>query len=148
MSIYKAVGSAAVAARTMLTLISTATIRPRLIAAIYSQVGAVVLDSNWQITGRRFTAAGTTTAITPAGSDSSDPASTFTAGSNATVEPTYTANSTFQDLGINPRSTFRWVAYDPRDEIIMPASAANGLGFVLTTLGGAITAQVEASVLQ
>lgn len=146
--IYKAVGNAAVAARTMLTIISAATIRPRLIAAVYSQIGAVVLDSNWEVTGRRFTAAGTTTAITPASTDSADPAATFTAGSNATVEPTYTANSTFTDFGINPRSTYRWVAYDPRDEIILPATAANGIGFVLTTIGGAITAQVEATVMQ
>jgi hypothetical protein len=137
MSLYKAVGSAAVAARTMLTIISTATIRPRLVAAVYSNIGSIVLDSNWEVTGRRFTAAGTTSAVTPAGTDSSDPASTFTAGSNATVEPTYTANTTFTDMGINPRSTFRWVAYDPRDEIIMPATAAN-----------AVLAQVEATVLQ
>lgn len=148
MSIYKAVGSAAVAARTMATIISAATIRPRLIAALYSNIGAVTLDSQWEVTGRRFTVAGTTTAVTPAGTDSADPAATFTAGSNATVEPTYTANSTFTNFGINPRSTYRWVAYDPRDEIIMPATAANGLGFVLTTLGGAVLGQVEASVLQ
>lgn len=148
MSVYKAVGNAALAGRTMLTLISAATIRPRLIAAVYSQIGAVVLDSNWEVTGRRFTAPGTTTAVTPASTDSADPASVLTAGSNATVEPTYTPDSTFTDFGINPRSTYRWVAYDPRDEIIMPATAGNGLGFVLTTLGGAILAQVEATVLQ
>lgn len=148
MSIYKAIGSAAVAARTMLTLISAATIRPRLIACVYSNIGAVTLDSQWEVTGRRFTVAGTTTAVTPAATDPNDPASTLTAGSNATVEPTYTANTTFTDFGINPRSTYRWVAYDPRDEIIMPATAANGLGFVLTTIGGAVLGQVEASVLQ
>jgi hypothetical protein len=146
--IFKAVGTQTIAARTLLTIISTATIRPRLIAAVYSQVGVVAVDSNWQVQGKRFTAAGTTTAVTPASTDSGDPASTFTAGSNATVEPTYTANSTFTDQGINPRSTYRWVAYDQRDEIIMPATAANGLGFFLNVLGGAVTPQVEATVLQ
>jgi hypothetical protein len=148
MSIYKAVGSAAVAARTMLTLVSAAAIRPRLIAAVYSNIGAVSLDSQWQVTGQRFTAAGTTTAVTPAATDPNDPASTLTAGSNATVEPTYTANTIFTSFGINPRSTYRWVAYDPRDEIIMPATAANGLGFNLAVLGGAVLGQVEATVLQ
>lgn len=148
MSVYKAIGTQTAAAKTILTLISAATIRPRLIAAVYSQVGAVVLDSQWQVQGKRFTAAGTTTAVTPASTDSADPASVLTAGSNASAEPTYTANSTFTDMGINPRSTYRWVAYDQRDEIIMPATAANGLGFLLNVLGGAISAQVEATVLQ
>lgn len=146
--IFKAIGTQTAGAKTALTVISTATIRPRLLAALYSQVGAVVLDSNWQVQGKRFTVAGTTTAVTPASTDSADPASTFTAGSNATVEPTYTANTTFTDIGINPRSTFRWVAYDQRDEIILPATAANGIGFLINALGGAISTQVEATVLQ
>lgn len=148
MSVYKAVGTSAVLSRTALVLVSTATIRPRLIATIYSQVGAVVLDSNWQVQGKRFTVAGTTTAVTPVSTDSGDPAAVLIAGSNATIEPTYTATTTFTDIGINPRSTFRWVAYDQRDEIIMPSTAANGLGFFINVLGGAITTQVEATVLQ
>lgn len=146
--IFKVVGTQTVAGKTILTIVSTATIRPRLLACIYSQVGVVSTDSQWQVQGKRFTAPGTTTGLTPASTDSADPAATFTAGSNATVEPTYTANTTFQDLGINPRSTFRWVAYDPRDEIIMPATANNGLGFFLNVLGGATTPQVEATVMQ
>lgn len=147
--IFKAVGVQTVTAKTILTIISTATIRPRLLAAAYSNVGAVATDSQWQVQGKRFTAAGTTTtAVTPASSDSGDPASTFTAGSNASAEPTYTANTVFTDLGVNPRNTFRWVAYDPRDEIILPATAANGIGFLLNALGGAVSAQVEATVLQ
>ncbi len=146
--IFKATGTQTSAAKTILTIISTAAVRPRLIAATYSQVGAIVLDSNWQVQGKRFTAAGTSTAVTPASTDSADPAATFTAGSNATVEPTYTTNTTFTDMGINPRNTFRWVAYDPRDEIILPATAANGIGFLLNALGGAISAQVEATVMQ
>jgi hypothetical protein len=149
MSIFKAVGTQTAAAKTILTIVSTAAVRPRLLAAVYSQVGAVVLDSNWQVQGKRFTAAGTAgSAVTPAPTDPNDPAATFTAGSNLSAEPTYTANTTFTDMGINPRNTFRWVAYDPRDEIILPATAANGIGFLLNALGGAITAQVEATVLQ
>lgn len=146
--IFKAVGTQTVAAKTILTIVSAATVRPRLLAAVYSQVGAITLDSNWQVQGKRFTAAGTTTSVTPASTDSGDPAATFTAGSNASAEPTYTANTIFTDQGINPRNTYRWVAYDPRDEIIMPATAANGVGFLLVALGGATTAQVEATVMQ
>jgi hypothetical protein len=146
--IFKAVGVQTVVSKTMLVLVSTATIRPRVLAIAYSNVGAVSLDSQWQVQVKRFTAAGTTTAVTPASTDSADPAATLVAGSNASVEPTYTANTIVQDLGINPRNTFRWVAYDPRDELIMPATAANGLGILLTVLGGAVSAQAEATVLQ
>jgi hypothetical protein len=146
--LYKVTGTKGVTAQTALTIISAATIRPRLLAATYSNVGLVTTDSNFQIQGRRFTAAGTSTAVTPASVDSGDPAATFTAGSNASAEPTYTANSTFTDMGINPRNTFRWVAYDPRDEIILPATAANGIGFVVAQLGGAVSVQVEATVMQ
>lgn len=146
--IFKAIGIKATAAQTILTIVSTATVRPRLLAVVYSNVGLVSSDSNWQAQCKRFTAAGTTTAVTPASTDSADPASTFTAGSNATVEPTYTANTTVSDEGINPRNTFRWVGYDQRDEIILPATAANGIGWLLNALGGAVTAQVEATVLQ
>lgn len=146
--IFKATGTQTAAAKTILTIISTATVRPRLLAAVYSNVGLVSSDSNWQVQGKRFTAAGTTTAVTPSITDSGDPAATFTAGSNATAEPTYTANTTFTDEGINPRNTYRWQAYDPRDEIILPATAANGIGWLLNALGGAVTAQVEATVLQ
>jgi hypothetical protein len=146
--IFKAVGVQTVAAKTILTIVSTATVRPRLLAAAYSQVGTISTDANWQVQGKRFTAAGTTTGLTPASTDSGDPAATFTAGSNASAEPTYTANTIFTDLGINPRNTFRWVGYDQRDEIILPATAANGIGWLLNALGGAVSAQVEATVLQ
>jgi len=146
--IFKAIGQQTVVSKTILTIISAATIRPRIVAAIFSNIGAVSLDSQWQVQCKRFTAAGTTTAVTPASTDSRDPAATFTAGSNASAEPTYTANTTVLDLGINPRNTFRWVAYEQRDELIAPSTAANGFGFFLNVLGGAVTAQVEASVMQ
>lgn len=146
--IYKATGVQTAASKTILGIVSTAAVRPRLLAAVYSNVGLVTTDSNWQVQGKRFTAAGTSTAVTPAPTDSGDPAATFTAGSNHSAEPTYTANTTFTDMGINPRNTYRWVAYDPRDEIILPATAANGIGFFLNALGGAVSAQVEATVMQ
>ncbi len=146
--IYKAVGTKAVTAQTILGIVSTAAVRPRLLAATYSNVGLVTTDSNFQVQIKRFTAAGTSTAVTPASVDSGDPAATFTAGSNHSAEPTYTANTTLQDMGINPRNTFRWVAYDPRDEIILPATAANGIGFFLAALGGALSVQAEATIMQ
>ncbi len=146
--IFKATGLQTVVAKSILTIISTATIRPRLLSVAYSNVGAIATDSNWQVQGKRFTAAGTSTAVTPSITDSGDPAATFTAGSNTSAEPTYTANTTFTDLGINPRNTFRWIAEEQRAEIILPATAANGIGWLLNALGGAVSAQVEATVMQ
>lgn len=148
MSIYRATGTKGTASQTILTLVSTAAIRPRLIAFNLSNVGTVSTDAQFEVTVKRFTAAGTTTAVTPAAVDSGDPASTFTAGTNASAEPTYTANTTVEDVGVNPRSTFRWVALEQRDEVIMPATAANGIGFLLVALGGATTVTATATVLQ
>ena len=146
--LYTAVGTQTAASKTALTLISTAAVRPRICEFTLSNLGLVSTDQSYEIQLKRFTAAGTTTAVTPASTDSGDPAATFTAGSNATVEPTYTSNTTLRDLAVNPRSTFRWVAYDQRSELIMPATAANGIGFFLNALGGATTVVCDASVAQ
>lgn len=148
MSVYRAQGTQTAAAKTALTIVSAATIRPRLIAFTLSQIGTVATDAAFEIILKRFTAAGTTTAVTPAAVDSGDPSAIFTAGSNATAEPTYTANTVLADLAVNPRSTVRWVAVDQRDEVILPATAANGVGFLLNTLGGATTVVVDATISQ
>ncbi len=146
--IYGVTGSQTAAAKTILTVVSTAAIRPRVIEYKSSSLGTPGSDQSYEVQLKRFTAAGTTTALTPASTDSGDPASTFTAGSNASAEPTYTANTLIDDYGANPRATFRWVAYDQRAEIILPATAANGVGWLLNALGGAVTVLVDAKVLQ
>lgn len=147
--IYAAQGTKAITAQTALVLISTANGRPRLIEYKLSNVGAVTVDSQFEVQLKRCTTTGTTTAVTPSPTDPSDPAaSLFTAGSNATVEPTYTAGVIIDDTGVNPRGIYRWTAYDPSAEIILPAAANNGLGFFLATLGGAVTVVVDAKVRQ
>jgi len=147
--IYAAQGSQSAGAKTALTLVSTANGRSRLLEFIYSNVGAITVDSQFEVQLKRFTAAGTSTAVTPTSTDPSDPAATlFTAGSNATVEPTYTAGSVINDTGVNPRGVFRWTAYAPDAEVILPATAANGLGFFLATLGGATSVLVDVKVRQ
>ncbi|TAL28996.1 MAG: hypothetical protein EPN98_21375 [Phenylobacterium sp.] len=148
MSIYSAQGTQTVTATTALTIVSTAAIRPRIIGFACSNVGTVSTDSNIRVQAKRFTAAGTTTAVTPAARDSGDPASVFTAGSNASAEPTYTANTTQKDKGFNPRGTWDWRALEQRDEIILPATAANGVGWLVTTLGGGVTIVVDADVME
>jgi hypothetical protein len=148
MSIYAAQGTSAVAGRTALILVSTATIRPRILEYVLGQLGTPSGDGAIEVTVKRFTVAGTTTAVTPASTDSGDPASTLTAGSNATVEPTYTSNTTMADVTYNPRTIYRWTAYDQRAELIMPATAANGIGFLVAGLGSGITITADVKALQ
>ena len=146
MSIYVARGTQTAAAKTALVIIATATIRPRVKRITGKNIGAVTLDSQIEVQVSRITTAGTTTAVTPAGSDPNDPASTLIAGSNASAEPTYTANTLQCSLIYNPRGQDVWQAYDPAAEIVLPAVAANGIGALLNTLGGATTVVVEATV--
>jgi len=124
--------------KTVGVLTSAATVRPKLAHFILSTLG-VAADGvlEWKL--QRFTAAGTTTGVTPAPLDPADPASLATGGSNATVEPTYTANLIFFDKGLNQRVTYTW--YAPQDgEIVAPATAANGLGMqVLSSVAPAYT---------
>lgn len=146
MSIYTVQGTQTVTATTALTVVSASTIRPRVKKFTLSQQGTVSVDQNFRVQAKRFTAAGTTTAVTPAARDSGDPAATFTAGSNASAEPTYTSNTTQKDISVNPRGVVIWTALDPADDIILPATAANGVGWLVTTLGGATTVIVDADV--
>ena len=147
--IYGSQGVQTVAGKTAQTIVSTTNGRPRILEYKLSNVGAVTVDSQFRVQVTRFTAAGTTTAVTPSGTDPSDPAPTlFTVGSNATVEPTYGAATPIDDTGCNPRGIYRWTAYDPRAEIVLPAAAANGVGFLLVTLGGAVTVIVDSKVQQ
>ena len=147
--IYAVQGTQTAAGKTALTIVSTVNGRSRLFDYKLSNVGAITVDSQFEVQLKRFTAAGTTTAVTPSPTDPSDPAATlFTAGSNATVEPTYTAGVVIDDVGVNPRGIYRFTAYAPDAEIILPATAANGLGFFLNVLGGAVSVIVDAKIRQ
>jgi hypothetical protein len=101
-------------------------------------------DATLKFVFQRFTAAGTSTAVTPQPLDPADAAALTAGGSNATVEPTYTANQIVLTIPQNQRSTFRWVA-PTYGEIVTPATNANGIGIqtpVATTLV-TITADVK-----
>jgi len=146
--LYSCVGTQTAGAKTALGVVATAAVRPRIREYTLSNIGTVSTDSGFQVQLKRFTAAGTSTAITPAPSDSGDPAATFTAGSNHSAEPTYTANTTLEDVAVNPRGTFNWKSYDPSADFVAPATAANGFGWLVNALGGATTVNVKAIVMQ
>ena len=148
MSVYTARGTQTTAAKTALILLGTTAVRPRVQRIKGTNVGAVTVDSQIELQVSRVTTAGTSTAVTPAPTDPNDPAATFVAVSNASAEPTYTANTLLTDLAYNPRGQDVWQAYDRAAEIIIPATANAGIGVLLNTLGGGVSVAAEASVQQ
>lgn len=149
--IFLASGFIAVAAtKTALIIGSTANIRPRILRYDVSTTGTPTSDTGVEYQLRRATALGTSTAYTLQASDPSDTAGTptVTAGTNCSVEPTYAAGW-LVDRAQNPRATYQWAAYRTDEEIILPATAAAGVGFQITGAGGgAGNFNVNASVMQ
>lgn len=104
-------------------------------------------DNNYVIRGRRSTAAGTSTAVTPQPDDPADAASNFTAGEDHSADPTYTAGSEFLELSLNQKNTFKWWA-PPGSPIIVPATASNGIGFDPSVAPSTPTVQLVAHCVQ
>ena len=97
----------------------------------------------WQVA--RYTAKGTSTAVTPKPLDFADAAFLGEAGENCTVEPTYTAGEIMLSVAVNQRATWRWVAAQG-GELVYPATTANGFGIKTPTISTgtpAITATVH-----
>lgn len=89
--------------------------------------GASPADNVFTHVGQRCTTAGTGSALTPNSLDPADTlASTIVAKDTVTVDPTLTASALIFRKALNQRATFRWVAA-PYGEIIIPATAANGI---------------------
>jgi hypothetical protein len=129
----------AAASTTILGLTSAATIRPHVYELVFGS-SATPADQAFNMQVNRYTAAGTATSVTPQALNTSDPASLASAGEDHTVEPTYTAGAVMLSFSINQQSTFRW-AVPPEEGIVLPATAANGVGlrFVLVSGGTALS---------
>lgn len=133
--------------KTPLILGASASIRPKIFHFALSTTGAAadgVLEWIIQVA----TALGTSTAVTPRKMDPSDPTTaTSTTGSNCTVEPTYTANSSLFDQGINQRATYTWNAWTEGAQVIAPVASANGLGIsCLSSVAPAYTGVANAHI--
>lgn len=110
--------------------------RYKLYEFVFGSEGAPADVANlWQI--QRTTAAGTSTAVTPQLLDTADAAVVTVAGQNHTIEPTYTAGAVVADAPLNQKATYRWIAA-PGKEIVVPATASNGLGIKTPTAGSAV----------
>lgn len=128
------------AATTQLGLTATAAIQPKVFDLLVSS-SATPADNAGQYQVKRYTAAGTATAVTPQALGVNDPAATATAGVNHSVEPTYTANAIMLQFSLNQRATFRWVAA-PGSEIILPSAASNGIGFFTNAVNSAFAIDI------
>jgi hypothetical protein len=133
---------AASAPQTILGITATTAVRPFIYDLLLGS-SATPADNAilWYI--GRYTAAGTSTAVTPQALDSGDPASTTTAGKNHTVDPTYTANAILFHLALNQRASHRWIG-DPNGPMICPATANNGMG--LYASNASFTGNIDATI--
>ena len=93
---------------------------------------AAAADNPFLYVLQRFTAPGTSTAMTPRVIDPADAATEMDAGQNHTVEPTYTASTELLDIALNQRASFRWIATEG-GRLIFPATASNGIGLQTPT---------------
>lgn len=120
-------GAMGASAKTVVSIISTAAIRPYIYDFTFGTIGtpsdAVMTVSVARETG--MTSGVNNTAVTPNPLDPGDPASTSTAGGAWTTEPTTTL--IMFSVGLNVRATYRWCAA-PGGELVMPATAQAGLG--------------------
>lgn len=112
-------------ADTIVTLIASTSTRGKLYDVLFGHQAAA--DNAIALQVRRFTAAGTGTAVTENALDSDAPTNQLTSDENHTAEPTYTANSELIHTNLNQRALFRWVAA-PEGELWVPATMANGIG--------------------
>lgn len=111
---------------TALGITSTTAITPQVNQLHIGCTGAAA-DNQVQIVVQRYTAAGTATSVTPLPLDPTGVVAVATAGSNHTVEPTYTSGAVLLDVPFNSRATYSWYA-TPGCEWVLPATAANGIG--------------------
>lgn len=141
---YSTIGTQdATAADSIVSVESATTIRPEIYEILFGSA-ATPADQAFNMQLKRFTAAGTSTAVTPQALESGHPPSLAVGGSNHTVEPTYTAGATMLSFSLNQQATFRW-AVPPGEGIVAPATANNGLGLQFVTVSGG-TALCESGI--
>lgn len=131
-------------AKTAISVTATSAVRPMLKRVIVSSnaTPAATNSSEWQVL--RFTAAGTSTAVTPVTFDSGNPAATSVCGKNHSAEPTY-AGVSLLDIAHNQLATVQWRAA-PDEEIVAPATAANGMGVQCQGISGSGVAEIVSVV--
>lgn len=114
------------------TLISTTSIRPKLVA-IEMGSDAAPNDNAAKFAVQRCTTTGTPgSSPVPQAVDSADPQpGAVTCGLAVfSVGPTLTANAFLHQWAQNQRQAYRWWPFDYTKALVMPAAASNGLAFM------------------
>ncbi|GAC1502139.1 MAG: hypothetical protein NVS1B6_08650 [Steroidobacteraceae bacterium] len=127
-----------------ITLIGTSSIKPRLFRYKISSP-ATVADNSVAYQIQRCTTTGTVgSSVTPQALDPGDPAAGCTVGlAIFSVGPTLTAGAIVDSISINLRAWYEFQAA-PTKEIVIPASASNGLAWMPISLSGAAYANAFA----
>ena len=130
------------ALKTAVTVIASATVRPRIYDLVVGNQNTPV-DQSGLYAVTRFTAAGTAgSSPTPTVLDPNDVAAIATNGISHSAEPTYAATDLLQ-IPLHQRSTMRYVTAQGF-EFLAPATAANGLGVRLVASTAAFVSNVSA----
>ena len=128
---------ALIAADTVLSVIASATVRPKIYDLVLSSSDSPNdYSADFQL--QRFSADGTGTAVTPQKLDFDDRAAVATSKHTYTVEPTLTANEIVLRIAHNQRATVRWVAA-PGSEIAIPALAGDGMALLCNAVSTQFT---------
>lgn len=101
---------------------------------------AATADNSVDMILARLTTVGTSTAVTPLPFDPADSAAILLGGSNHSAEPTYTAGGTLLTIGGHQRAGNAWYA-PPGGELIIPATASNGIGMKSNSASATFVAQ-------
>lgn len=128
---------------TIIGLTSASTVRPHLYG-INIGCHETPADQAHHFMFGRYTAAGTATSFTPIAQDPANPAALAASAYNHTVEPTYTANAHVGGTTFNQQATYTWET-DPEYGLVLPATAANGIGIYWTEVSGG-TAEFTAHI--
>jgi hypothetical protein len=130
--------------KTLLALTAaTATLTAAEVFELAVGVDGTPADNAIQWDLSRQTAAGTSTAVTPNPVNGAKRAAGTVGSANFTAEGTITANSSLWALPLNQRASFRWVAYGPDSELIIPATNLAGLALRAKSASYTSTAVAE-----
>ena len=109
-------------------------------------------DQTVRLTGQRYSAAGTSTAVVPTPIDALEgalttPAMLGVAGENHSVEPTYTATLIVFNFVVHMRNPLLYYA-PPGAEVVVPGTNASGIGYFPGAISSGTPAAVASVLLE